>query len=65
VCCGENITYPIVQEDERKITVVYSDKEIVSKVDEGDGVFLYFSKDGDIVKIEILKDDRYHIIYLR
>ena len=65
MCCGENITYPIVKEDKEKITVIYSDKEIVSKRNEGDGVFLYFSKDGDIVKIEILKDDDYHIIYLQ
>ncbi len=65
MCCGENITYPIVQEDEKKITVIYSDKEIVSSRDDGDSVFLYFSEDGDIVKIEILKDDNYHIIYLQ
>ncbi len=65
MCCGENITYPIVQEDNRKIIIIYSDKEIVSSRDEGDGVFLYFSEDGEIVKIEILKDDNYHIIYLQ
>ena len=64
MCCGENISYPTVKEDEKKITVIYSDKKIVSKSDEGDGVFLYFSEDGEVVKIEILKDDNYHIIYL-
>ena len=64
MCCGENITYPIVKEDEEKIEIIYSDKKPVS-VEDDEGVKLYYSKDGEIVKIIVPKDEEHHIIYLQ
>ncbi|GAB6066507.1 hypothetical protein JCM9492_16020 [Aquifex pyrophilus] len=64
MCGGENITYPCVEEKEDKIIVIYSDKEIAYEEND-EGVLLYYSKDYDIVKIVIPKDDEHYIIYLQ
>jgi len=57
------MSYPKVIEEKDRIIVIYSDEPIHSQ-EEDDGILLFFSKKGDIVKIIIPKDDEHSLIYL-
>ncbi len=57
------MNYPRVIEEEDRIIIIYSDEPIYSREDD-DGILLFYSKDGDIVKIIIPKDDEHYLIYL-
>jgi len=64
MCGGQDLnTYPRVIEEKDKIVILYSEKEPVEKEDE-DGVCIYYSSGGEVVKIVIPKDDGYLIIDL-
>ncbi|MFN3870516.1 MAG: hypothetical protein ACK4MW_03400 [Aquificaceae bacterium] len=54
--------FPLVVEEEKRIVVIYSENPIAYKEEE-DGVEIYYSKEGDVVKIIINKDEKHHIIY--
>ncbi len=55
-------SFPLVLEEEEKIVVIYSDDAIAYK-EVDDGVEIFYSKDGNVVKIIINKDEKHHIIY--
>ncbi|WP_165438792.1 hypothetical protein [Aquifex aeolicus] len=57
------MNFPYVEEKEDKIIVVYSNEKI-AYVEEDDGVQIFYSKNYDVVKIIIPKDEEHHIIYL-
>ncbi|MDW8237037.1 MAG: hypothetical protein RMJ32_01370 [Aquificaceae bacterium] len=53
--------YPKILEDEEKIVVIYSEEDIkYTEID--DGVELHYSKDWNLVKIILKKDERYQLI---
>ncbi len=54
--------FPVVLEEAERIVVIYS-QEPVSYKEEDDGVEIFYSKKGDVVKIIINKDEKHHIIY--
>lgn len=54
--------FPLVVEEEERIMVIYSEDAIAYK-EVDDGVEIYYSKDGNVVKIVITKDEKHHIIY--
>lgn len=54
--------FPMVVEEEGRIVVIYSFDPIDYK-EEDDGVEIYYSRKGDVVKIIIKKDEKHHIIY--
>ncbi|MDW8095861.1 MAG: hypothetical protein RMI51_03570 [Aquificaceae bacterium] len=56
------IETPIVVEEEERILVIYSN-QTPSYSEQDDGVEIFYSKEGDVVKIIIRKDEKYHIIY--
>lgn len=56
------MSYPKVIEEQDKIVVIYSNKQPIQK-EEDDGVEIHYSSEGEVVKIIIKKDERYHIIY--
>jgi len=64
VCGGKDITFPCVEEREDEIIIVYSDEEIYEREDD-EGILLFYSRKGEIVKIIIPKDDEHYIIYLQ
>ncbi len=53
---------PLVVEEEKRIVVIYSEAPAVHR-EEDDGVEIYYSKEGDVVKIIINKDEKHHIVY--
>ncbi len=57
------MTYPRVVEEKDKIVVIYSDEPVHSQ-EEDDGILLFFSRDGEIVKIVIPKDEEHHLLFL-
>lgn len=57
------MSYPKIIEEKDRIIVIYSDEPIHSQ-EEDDGILLFYSKKGDIVKIIIPKDDEHNLIYL-
>jgi hypothetical protein len=57
------MSYPKVIEEDDRIIVIYSNKPVHSQ-EEDDGVILFYSKDGEIVKIIIPKDEDHHLLYL-
>lgn len=57
------MNYPRVVEREDRIIVIYSNKP-VHRWEEDDGVILYFSEDGEVVKIIIQKDEDHYLLYL-
>ncbi|MFN4319223.1 MAG: hypothetical protein ACK4FY_01915 [Aquificaceae bacterium] len=52
----------LVVEEEKRIVVIYSEEPAVYK-EEDDGVEIFYSKRGDVVKIIINKDEKHQIIY--
>lgn len=54
--------FPLVVEEEKRIVVIYSEEPAVYK-EENNGVEIFYSKAGDVVKIIINKDEKHHIIY--
>ncbi|MCS7170843.1 MAG: hypothetical protein N3D14_03850 [Aquificaceae bacterium] len=54
--------FPLLMEEEEKIVVIYSLEPSVHK-EEDDGVEIFYSSRGDVVKIIIKKDEKHHIIY--
>ncbi len=54
--------FPLVVEELEKIVVIYSEEPAVYK-EENDGVEIFYSGKGDVVKIIINKDEKHHIIY--
>ncbi len=54
--------YPMVVEEEDRVIVIYSPEEAVHK-EEDDGVEIFYSRKGDVVKIIIKKDDKHYLIY--
>ncbi|MCS6875944.1 MAG: hypothetical protein NZ526_04920 [Aquificaceae bacterium] len=56
------IETPIVVEEEERILVIYSNQTPYYS-EQDDGVEIFYSKEGDVVKIIIRKDEKYHIIY--
>ena len=54
--------FPMVIEEKDRIVVIYSEDEVAYK-EEDDGVEIFYSRKGDVVKIIIKKDDKHHIIY--
>ncbi|MFN7064569.1 MAG: hypothetical protein ACK4OF_00240 [Aquificaceae bacterium] len=56
------IDFPLVVEEEERIVVIYSEKSIAYK-EEDDGVEVFYSRDGTVVRIIINKDEKHHIIY--
>ncbi|MFN3975918.1 MAG: hypothetical protein ACK4LT_02530 [Aquificaceae bacterium] len=54
--------FPLVVEEEKRIVVIYSEEPAVYK-EEDDGVEIFYSKRGDVVKIIINKDEKHQIIY--
>lgn len=54
--------FPVVIEEQDRVVVIYSEEPIDYK-EEDDGVHIFYSKKGDVVKIIIKKDERYHLIY--
>ncbi|MDW8066102.1 MAG: hypothetical protein RMI50_00325 [Aquificaceae bacterium] len=52
----------MVVEEEGRIVVIYSFDPVEYK-EEDDGVEIYYSRKGDVVKIIIKKDEKHHIIY--
>ncbi|MEJ7554399.1 MAG: hypothetical protein WKI50_00500 [Aquificaceae bacterium] len=54
--------FPFVVEEAERILVIYSKEPVVYK-EEDDGVEIFYSKNGEVVKIIIKKDDKHHIIY--
>ncbi len=57
------MNYPKVVEEKDKIIVIYSE-DPVHNWEEDDGIILFFSKEGEIVKIVIPKDEDYHLLFL-
>ncbi len=53
--------FPFVVEEAERILVIYSKEPVVYK-EEDDGVEIFYSKNGEVVKIIIKKDDKNHII---
>ena len=53
---------PLVVDEDKRIMVIYSEEPAVHK-EEDDGVEIFYSKKGDVVKIIIIKDEKHHIIY--
>lgn len=54
--------FPLVVEEEDRITVIYSQEPVFQKEDDN-GVEIFYSRSGEVVKIIINKDDRHYIIY--
>ncbi len=61
MCGGENIELPFVKEDKEKIEIVYSCDEAVYHEDD-EGIKIFYSEKGDVVRIIIPKDEDYYII---
>lgn len=57
------MNYPQVIEEGDKIIVIYSNEPIHSK-EEDDGIIIFYSRQGDIVKIIIPKDEEHNLIFL-
>jgi len=57
------MNYPKVVEERDRIVVIYSD-EPVHFQEEDDGILLFFSREGEIVKIVIPKDEDHHLLFL-
>ncbi len=57
------MNYPKVIEEKDRIIVIYSDEEAVSQ-EEDDGIILFLSRKGDIVKIIIPKDEEHNLLFL-
>ncbi len=54
--------FPLVVEEAERILVIYSEEPVVHK-EEDDGVEIFYSKSGEVVKIIINKDEKHYIIY--
>ncbi|MCS6998034.1 MAG: hypothetical protein N2648_06485 [Aquificaceae bacterium] len=54
--------FPLVLEEEERIVVIYSNEPSTHR-EEDDGVEIFYSRKGEVVKIIIKKDEKYHIIY--
>lgn len=54
--------FPLVLEEEERIVVIYSNEPSTHR-EEDDGVEIFYSQKGEVVKIIIKKDEKYHIIY--
>ncbi|WPM31910.1 hypothetical protein IAE16_08805 [Hydrogenobacter sp. T-2] len=54
--------FPQVVEEAERILVIYSNEPAVNK-EEDNGVEIFYSKSGEVVKIIINKDDKHYIIY--
>ncbi|MEJ5338652.1 MAG: hypothetical protein WHS43_03235 [Aquificaceae bacterium] len=54
--------FPLVVEEAERILVIYSEEPAVHK-EEDDGVEIFYSGKGDVVKIIIKKDEKHYIIY--
>ncbi len=54
--------FPLVIEEEKRIVVIYSEEPIAYR-EEDDGVEIFYSRLGNVVKIIINKDEKHHIIY--
>jgi hypothetical protein len=57
------MNYPRVIEEDDRIVVIYSDKPVHSQ-EEDEGILIFYSRDGEVVKIIIPKDDEHHLIFL-
>ncbi len=57
------MNFPKVIEEEDRIIVIYSDKSIHSQ-EEDDGILIFYSREGDVVKIIIPKDDEHRLIFI-
>ncbi len=57
------MNFPKVIEEEDRVIIIYSNEPIHSK-EEDDGIIIFYSRDGDVVKIIIPKDDEHYLIYL-
>ncbi len=57
------MNYPKVVEERDRIVVIYSDEPVHSQ-EEDDGILLFFSREGEIVKIVIPKDEDHHLLFL-
>ncbi len=57
------MNFPKVIEEEDRIIVIYSDKPIHSQ-EEDDGILIFYSREGDVVKIIIPKDDEHRLIFI-
>lgn len=53
---------PLVVEEANRIVVIYSEEPAVHK-EEDNGVEIFYSIKGDVVKIVINKDEKHYIIY--
>ncbi|MEN3028603.1 MAG: hypothetical protein ABDH29_05200 [Aquificaceae bacterium] len=54
--------FPLVLEEEGRIVVIYSNEPSTYR-EEDDGVEIFYSRKGEVVKIIIKKDEKHHIIY--
>ncbi len=61
--CEDLKGYPRIIEEKDRTVIIYSDKEAVNK-EKDEGVLIYYSSSGEVVKIVIPKDDEYITINL-
>ena len=61
--CKDLKDYPKVIEEKDKTVIIYSDKEAVDE-EKDEGLLIYYSSSGEVVKIVIPKDDEYITINL-
>lgn len=54
--------FPLVVEEEGRIVVLYSSEPPFYK-EEDNGVEIFYSRRGEVVKIVIKKDEKYQIVY--
>ncbi len=54
--------FPLVVEEAERILVIYSEEPAIHK-EEDNGVEIFYSRQGEVVKIIINKDERHYIIY--
>lgn len=54
--------FPLVVEEAERIVVIYSEEPAVHR-EEDNGVEIFYSRKGDVVKIIINKDEKHYIIY--
>ncbi len=60
---GKNLNFPKIIEEEDKTVIVYSN-EYINKCEDEEGIKIYYSDQGDVVKIIIPRDENYCLINL-
>ncbi len=63
MCGGENLDFPKVFEEKDRTVIIYSCKNI-KECEKDEGVEICYSKEGEVVKIIIPKDENHYLINL-